>query len=104
MLFHVTYQMATGDDDRIIETLCFTRKYLILRGLYLLALSANASVIRMLKMNIPERPTRCRVRLPARSISGIVMSVITTIVAPTPLVACVAAKSDRPALLKKLDE
>ena len=45
--------------------------------------------------------TRCRVRRPALSISGIVMMVIKTMMAPTPMVAYCACDCSIPALLKK---
>lgn len=58
----------------------------------------------MLKTNIPASPVKCKVLLPIMSISGIVISVITTMIAPMPLVACAAVVSETPALLKSVAE
>ena len=41
-------------------------------------------VMKMLKMNMPPRPHRCKVRRPARSIKKIDTIVMPTIMAPIP--------------------
>ena len=61
-------------------------------------------MIRMLKKNIPPSPVKCKLRLPILSIKGIVMSVMVTMMAPIPLVACAAVSSEIPALVNNLKE
>ena len=54
----------------------------------------------MLEKNIPAKPNRWSVRLPAMSISQTEMSVITTMIDPTPSVAYSASRPLNPAFVK----
>lgn len=49
--------------------------------------SVSAIVMAIEQAMIPAKPTRWRIRLPSLSMSGIVMNVIVTRIAPTPIVA-----------------
>ena len=69
-----------------------------------LTFSEKVTVKMMLKMNIPASPVRCRVRLPARSIRGMVIRVIPTMMPPTPRVAYFAVSSSKPTLVKRFVE
>jgi hypothetical protein len=53
---------------------------------------------------MPASPVKCSVLLPMMSISGIVIRVMMTMIAPIPLVACAAVVPETPALLKRFTE
>lgn len=56
------------------------------------------------KMNMPPSPYKCNVLRPVLSINGIDTKVITTIIAPIPIVANLALSSVNPELTNKLVE
>lgn len=60
--------------------------------------------MRILNINMPASPVKCSVLLPMMSISGIVIRVMMTMIAPIPLVACAAVVPEIPALLKRFTE
>ncbi len=102
--------LGDGDQDRAAHhsknTDLTTKSIKIL--LYFLVTSKNKNLnclfLRDSIAYIKEKSvglTKCRLRLPARSISGIVMMVIKTMMAPTPMVAYWAWDASMPALLKK---
>lgn len=66
--------------------------------------NTNDSVMRILNINMPASPVKCSVLLPMMSISGIVIRVMMTMIAPIPLVACAAVVPEIPALLKRFTE
>ena len=63
--------------------------------------TANATVKKILIINMPQRPSRCRVLLPARSMRGMETSVIITMIPPTETVAYVASSWSKPTLINK---
>lgn len=64
----------------------------------ILALIRKEIVMNTEKMNMPPSPYRCNVRLPIRSMRGIEMMVMATIMAPMPIVMNLAVSCERPAL------
>ena len=65
---------------------------------------AKATVKTMLMTNMPASPSKWSVRRPARSMSGIETSVMTTMMPPTDVVAYVASSSSRPTAMNRLVE
>lgn len=64
----------------------------------------NEIVMKMEKMNMPPRPYKCNVRLPIRSMSGIEINVIITIIQPIPIVANLALSRVNPDISNKFVE